>query len=306
MSAPPPTTTPRDASRSRSLLRGRRTGGEGLGRRLLRDPGFPEGSLYILPNLFTAASMFLALFAIVKVAEGGSENFVFACWLILGSAICDAIDGPVARLTHTSSSFGVQFDSLADLVAFGVAPAFLMYQNLRGFDADMLPGYAPRLALGACALFAILSAVRLARFNVQAGTVERRFFQGLPTPGAAGTVVAAYLFIEWFSKLPVIADYEITRLLHRTILLLMLGLAFLMVSEVPFPKLKNLLAFSRKPFKSLVVVMVVACTLIVFQDLLPVFLFGAFALYIVVSVIFAGRNLKAMKALADEPEASQS
>lgn len=295
--------TPPPVARSRSLARGRGRSPEASSkRRFLRDPGFPEGSLYLLPNLFTATSLFLALFALVKIAEG---QFVMACWLILGAAICDAIDGPVARLTHTSSSFGVQFDSLADLVAFGVAPAFLMYQNLRGFDPTMLPGYAPRLALGACALFAIFSAVRLARFNIQAGTVERRFFQGLPTPGAAGTVVAAYLFIEWFTKLPFVAEYEITRILHRSVLLLMLALSVLMVSEIPFPKLKNLIALSRKPFNSLIIVMFTACLLIVFQDALPLFLFGGFVVYLAGSVLMARRNLRAMR-LAASLEAEQS
>jgi CDP-diacylglycerol--serine O-phosphatidyltransferase len=296
MAAPPPIGPP-ETSRSRLFARGRgRISGVEAAprRRLFQDPPhLPEGSLYILPNLFTAASLFLALFAIVKVAEG---EFVMACWLILGSAICDAIDGPVARLTKTSSSFGVQFDSLADLVAFGVAPAFLMYQNLRGFDETMLPGYAPRLALGACALFAIFSAVRLARFNVQADTVERQFFQGLPTPGAAGTVVATYLFIEWLSRLEFWAELETTRLLHRSILMLMLVLAVLMVSEIPFPKLKNLLSISRKPFNNLVLLTFIACLLISFLHMLPVVIFGAFVLYLACSVAMARRNLATVSA----------
>lgn len=261
--------------------------------------------MYLAPNLFTSASLFLALWAIVKVSEGtaalaighgplSTSSFVSACWLILFAALCDAIDGPVARWTRTSSSFGLQFDSLADVVAFGVAPAFLMYSNLRTMDESFLPGYAPRLALGACALYAICSAVRLARFNVQAHTTEKVHFTGLPTPGAAGTVVSAFLFVLWLGELPAVRDFVdprwLTRNLHRSILFLMVGLAFLMVSEIPFPKLKNLLLITRKPFDMLVLVIVVICVLITFQGFLPVFLFGAFIMYLLVSVAFALRR----------------
>jgi CDP-diacylglycerol--serine O-phosphatidyltransferase len=279
-----PSLRPRGRTSTESGVRLRRA-------RTRRISPFPENSLFILPNLFTALSLFLALFAIVKVAEG---EFVFACWLILGSAVCDAIDGPVARLTNTASSFGLQFDSLADLVAFGVAPAFLMYQRLRTMDDTLLPLYAPRLALGACALFAICSAVRLARFNVQAGTVERRFFQGLPTPGAAGTIVAAFLFIEWLQKLPFMADFEYTRLLHRSILILMTAVALLMVSEIPFPKFRNLLKVWKNPFHNLVLAVVVICILITFQHSLPVLLFAAFVIYLAIALAFMRRNRRIM------------
>ncbi|MEO8377581.1 MAG: CDP-diacylglycerol--serine O-phosphatidyltransferase [Candidatus Sumerlaeota bacterium] len=268
----------------------------------------PPASFYIFPNLFTSASLFLALWAIVNVSEGSVAialkdtglaelKFVKACWLILFAALCDAVDGPVARWTRTSSSFGLNFDSLADVVAFGVAPAFLMYSKLRSMD-EGLPLYAPRLALGACALFAICSAIRLARFNVQAATTERNYFTGLPTPGAAGAVVSAFLFVLWFTDLPGIRavdnDQNIRKNLHRLILLMMAGLAFLMVSEVPFPKLKNLLKFSRKPFDSLVILAVVLCVLMMMWNNLPVILFGAFAIYIVVSV-FNGVRKKLSK-----------
>lgn len=242
-------------------------------------------SLYLLPNLFTSASLFLALFAMVKVAEG---HYIDACWLILGSAVCDAIDGPVARWTRTASRFGVEYDSLADVVAFGVAPAFLMYSNLKTMDA--LPDYAPKLALGACALFAICSAIRLARFNVQSETNEKRTFTGLPTPGAAGVVVTAYLFVEWLKNLPglqeLIKEYIFVQNLHRLNLVLMVGTAFLMVSEIPFPKLRQLLSFSTNPFQSLVILVVVLCLLITFQGAFPVVVFTAFAVYVLSAVGF--------------------
>jgi CDP-diacylglycerol--serine O-phosphatidyltransferase len=260
-------------------------------------------TLYLLPNLFTSASLFLALTSIVKVSEGlvlasqglpARAEFIMACWMILFAAMCDAVDGPVARLTHTSSSFGLQYDSLADLVAFGVAPALLMYANLRTFDETLLPVYAPKLALAACALYVICAAIRLARFNIQAETSEKRHFVGLPSPGAAGTVVTAYLFVEWLSALPgwmhVAESASPTRMLHRGILLLMVGLALLMVSEIPFGKLRHLLRISEKPFNSLVVLMVVFCGVIMFIDYLPAMLFAAFMVYILSTLVATARR----------------
>ena len=285
------------------LLRNRRKGKvvRAGGSPLLEDTELrnPPAHFYIFPNLFTSASLFLALWAIVNVSEGSvaialkdsalaEAKFVRACWLILFSAMCDAIDGPVARWTRTASAFGLNFDSLADVVAFGVAPAFLMYSKLRSMD-EGLPLYAPRLALGACALFAICSAIRLARFNVQATTTERNYFTGLPTPGAAGAVVSAFLFVLWFTDLPAIRevdnDQNIRKNLHRLILLMMAGLSFLMVSEVPFPKLKNLLSMTRKPFDTLVILVVALCVLLMMWNNLPIILFGGFGIYIIVSVI---------------------
>lgn len=275
----------------------------------------PRAHLYILPNLFTSASLFLALYSIVKSAEGISANpgeaavhFTSACWCIILAAVCDALDGPVARLTRTASAFGVQYDSLADCVAFGVAPAFLMYANLKVMDSTMLPTYAPRLALGACALYAICAAIRLARFNVQSETEEKQHFTGLPSPGAAGTVVTTYLFVEWLRELPRIASIsaepaigQLTRGLHRGSLLLMVILALLMVSEVRFGKLKNLIRPSAKPLNTLVVLVLVACMLITLSEFLPVFLFGAFFFYIGITLVSEARRMLHREPVASAP-----
>ncbi len=236
----------------------------------------PSSSLYLIPNLFTSASLFLSLFAIVKISEGALGS---ACWLILLAAVCDAIDGPVARLTRTTSNFGLQLDSLADMVAFGVTPAFLLYTNLRSLD-EMLPTYAPKLALGASALFAICAAIRLARFNVQAETAEKRHFIGLPSPGAAGVVVSSYLFIEWLSQVPFAMEYVDGRILHRTSLVLTTAIALLMVSDIPFPKLRKMIVISRNPFRALVILLSIICLLIAFKDYFPFVLFASFLLYV--------------------------
>lgn len=258
---------------------------------LFRERHLPQSSRYILPNLFTALSLFLALCAIVRVADG---EYVVACWMILGSAVCDAIDGPVARWTRSSSEFGLQFDSLADVVAFGIVPAFLMYSNLAAMDESLLPNYAPKLALGACSLYAICAAIRLARFNVQATTVEKRHFTGLPTPGAAGAVVTAFLTVHWLMNIPAVQAINnqewLTRNLHRAILALMVGLALVMVSEIPFPKLRNLISFRAKPINALVLLVVIFCLMITLQNYLSLLLFGAFVAYIGGSIVVAARR----------------
>ena len=139
--------------------------------------------LFILPNLFTAGSIFLGVLSVVFASKGNFEN---ACWLILFSMVLDGLDGRVARLTNTSSKFGVEFDSLADIVAFGVAPAFLLYFYI-GIDYG-------RVGMSVPALFVILGAVRLARFNITSSS-EPNFFIGLPIPSAA-VVLMLWILID--------------------------------------------------------------------------------------------------------------
>lgn len=129
--------------------------------------------LFILPNLFTAGSIFLGVLSVIYASKGKYE---IACWLILISMILDGFDGRVARLTNTASKFGVEFDSLADVVAFGVAPAMLLYFYI-GMDYG-------RLGMCVPAIFVIFGAVRLARFNITSSS-EPNFFIGLPIPSAA-------------------------------------------------------------------------------------------------------------------------
>lgn len=270
-----------------------------------------HSTFYILPNLFTSASLFLALYAITQIAEGivnaptGTARAFFetACWCILLAAVCDAIDGPVARWTRTATNFGLQYDSLADVVAFGVTPAFLMFANLRIMDRSLLPDYASQLALGACSLYAICAAIRLARFNVQATTTEKSYFTGLPSPGAAGTVVTAYLFVEWFNGLQFVENIEdrmrLTRWMHRSVLLMMVGLAFLMVSNVRFSKLRNIMPMFGTSFNALVAMVVVVCALMVLQKHMAPILFSVFLMYIVISIWATARRPAAKVPPAD-------
>ncbi len=138
--------------------------------------------IYLLPNLLTLGALFAGFYAIIAGMNG---NFNAAGWAILIAAVLDGLDGRVARLTNTQSAFGAQFDSLSDMVSFGVAPALIVFSWALSSLGNA--GWAASFIFISCA------ALRLARFNVQLGTVDKRFFLGLQSPVAAGLVT----FIVW-------------------------------------------------------------------------------------------------------------
>ncbi len=177
--------------------------------------------LFILPNLFTAGSIFLGVLSVIYASKGKYE---IACWLILISMILDGFDGRVARLTNTASKFGVEFDSLADVVAFGVAPAMLLYFYI-GMDYG-------RLGMCVPAIFVIFGAVRLARFNITSSS-EPNFFIGLPIPSAA-VILMLWVLIDLKYGFIKAYGYEY----------IMLGGSFiisiLMVSNIRYPSFKKI------------------------------------------------------------------
>lgn len=193
--------------------------------------------IYILPNLVTAASLFAGFYSMVATLNG---NFSTAAVWIYISAVCDGLDGKVARMTGTTSKFGVEFDSLADLVAFGVTPALLMYAwALKPFG---------RLGWVAAFLFLVCAALRLARFNVQVDTVESKRFVGLPTPASACMVASTVLLfyhLNWPSSYKKLA-----------ILGLIYLLAFLMVSNFRYYSFKDPALIKRQPFGFLLLAVV--------------------------------------------------
>jgi len=189
--------------------------------------------VYILPNLFTTGSLFAGFYGIVATFNGKYE---VAAWFILVSSIFDALDGKVARLTGTTSRFGVEYDSLADLVAFGVAPGFLMYVwALRPFG---------KFGWLAAFLYVVCGALRLARFNVQVNTVESKRFLGLPIPAAASIVASCVLLFYYLGGSGTIKKVSV--------LLLIYVLAFLMVSNFRYYSFKDPELVKRQPFGFLV------------------------------------------------------
>ena len=142
--------------------------------------------IYLLPNLFTTGGLFAGFFAIIAASQG---RFTAACVAIFVAGILDGIDGRVARLTNTQSEFGVQYDSLADLVSFGMAPALVMYHwSLVAMKLD--GSTLGKIGWLAAFLYAACAALRLARFNSQVGTVDKRWFIGLASPAAAGLMAS--------------------------------------------------------------------------------------------------------------------
>ena len=150
-------------------------------------PPRPRGrGIYLLPNLFTTGGLFGGFFAIIAASQGRIEA---ACVAIFIAAILDGIDGRVARMTNTQTEFGVQYDSLADLISFGMAPAMVMYHwSLASMKLDgITPG---KLGWLAAFLYAACAALRLARFNSQVAQVDKRWFIGLASPAAAGLMAS--------------------------------------------------------------------------------------------------------------------
>lgn len=215
--------------------------------------------IYIIPNLFTTANMFSGFYAIIAAYN---EDYFLAAVAILIATIFDGLDGKVARLTKTTSRFGVEYDSLADLVSFGMAPGLLAH-----FWA--LNSYG-RIGWIAAFLFVVCGALRLARFNVQVGTVESKYFVGLPIPAAASLMASTILLDLHFIGM----DKEIIRPL--VILIMTYVLAFLMVSNIRYRSFKDFNLRERKPFRVLVATVLI---LVVFaaQPYLMLFLF--FAVY---------------------------
>lgn len=195
--------------------------------------------LYILPNLFTAGSIFFGILSVIWASKGIYEG---ACWMVLLSMVLDGLDGRVARLTNTSSKFGVEFDSLADIVAFGVAPALLLW-----FYVGMDYG---RYGVVVSAMFVIFGAIRLARFNISTGSSEPGVFIGLPIPSAAAIVVL-WILID--------LQYHFFTQIQMPYLLLCLGFiaGILMVSNIRYPSFKKL-KWNLKVFVLAVIILATA------------------------------------------------
>lgn len=188
--------------------------------------------VYLLPNLITTASLFAGFYSIIASLDG---DFKTAAVAIIIAGFFDALDGKLARLTGTSSRFGVEYDSLCDLVAFGVAPGVLVFTwALRPFG---------RYGWLAAFLYVVCGTLRLARYNVQITTVESKRFRGLPIPMAAGLVATTVLLMFFLGQHGAVKDV--------TILVLVYVLAFLMVSSVKYHSFRELNLTRRIPFRLL-------------------------------------------------------
>lgn len=218
--------------------------------------------IYLVPNLITTANMFCGFYSVVSTIH---HDFITASWAIVAAGIFDMLDGRIARLAKATSQFGVEYDSLSDLISFGIAPAILFYQwALEPFE---------RLGWLAAFLYLTCGALRLARFNVNNTALPKNYFQGLPIPMAAGMVPTFIIFYQSVS-------WPASR--ENFVLGLTFTLAGLMVSTFRFPSFKDFNWRSRASFGYLMLG-VMTMALIAIKPEITLFL--ALSTYIGVSLL---------------------
>ncbi|MGO9014016.1 MAG: CDP-diacylglycerol--serine O-phosphatidyltransferase [Dissulfurispiraceae bacterium] len=204
----------------------------------------PKRGVYLLPNTLTLCGMFSGFFAIMSAING---NYLYAAWAIVIANIFDGLDGWIARLTNTSTRFGIELDSLSDLVAFGVAPSITMYKwALVPFG---------RFGWAAAFLFIACGALRLARFNVQTGAPGSKAFKGMPIPGAA-TILSSIVIVYhefWEGPPPKNVFFPVITII----------LSLLMVSTLRYHGLKEIDFRERKPFRFLVIFVLILFVLFI-------------------------------------------
>ena len=194
--------------------------------------------IYLLPNLFTTAALFAGFYAIVSAMNGRFEAAAVAIFVAM---FMDGLDGRVARLTHTQSAFGVQYDSLSDMIAFGLAPALVMYiWSLASIG---------KLGWLAAFVYTAGAALRLARFNTQVATVDKSHFQGLPSPPAAALLAG----LVWVCNDNGISGEDITAL----VFLLTVIAGVLMVSNMRFKSFKDFDLKGKVPFVAILIVVLI-------------------------------------------------
>jgi CDP-diacylglycerol--serine O-phosphatidyltransferase len=230
----------------------------------LEENGRRRG-IYLIPNLLTTGALFAGFYSIVAAIDG---NFHGAVWAIFVAMFLDGLDGRVARLTSTSSDFGKEFDSLADMVSFGMAPAIVTYQ----WGVERLAGYGAawgRLGWLAAFLYAAAAAFRLARFNTNVATHDRRFFQGLASPAAAAGVAS----MIWVST-----EYQIEGFIGLAAGVSVTAAAgLLMVSKFRYLSFKDFNAGRRVRFAQLVLIPLVLIVIAIEPPLVLLSLFFVYA-----------------------------
>jgi CDP-diacylglycerol--serine O-phosphatidyltransferase len=230
--------------------------------------------IYLLPTLFTVGNLFCGYSSIVQSSAGELET---AALMILFAAVLDGLDGRIARLTRTNSEFGIQFDSLADIVSFGIAPALLAYHW------GLAPG---RLGWALAFLYVVCAAMRLARYNIRAAAADKRYFVGLPSP-MAGCVLACLVFA--FPELPE-ASW-----LSAALAGLVFGVAILMVSRMRYLSFRD---FDLRNRRSYIWVLPIAAVLVA-VSLHPKYVILALCTaYLVSSPVLYVRERRALRSVA--------
>ena len=233
--------------------------------------------IYIIPSLFTCGNMSFGILSIISSIDG---QFINAAWFLIAALACDILDGRIARMTNTTSEFGMQLDSLSDLISFGTAPAMMAYML-----ALQTMG---KIGIAIAVLFVLCSALRLARFNVlaQSGEVHKHFV-GLPTPASAGVIISFVLSYELLGP----AEYSLNELNVKTIPVLMelmptffkifpvviVVLSFLMVSNIPYISFKRIKLSKVRTIELLALLIVLILLIVVYPQNIIFIIFFVYA-----------------------------
>ena len=245
--------------------------------------------IYLLPNLFTTSALFAGFYAIVSAINSRFEAAAIAIFVAM---ILDGMDGRIARLTHTQSDFGVQYDSLSDLISFGLAPALTVYLwSLQGLG---------KLGWSAAFIYAAATALRLARFNTQAATEDKRFFQGLASPAAAALIAG----MVWLGD-----SYQLQDGAGVVIFTLPLTViaGILMVSNIRYHSFKEFDIRGKVPFISLVLMMLGFAVLLWHPPLVLFLLFLSYAVSgpVLTLIQLRRRRAERQQGVASEPEGEE-
>lgn len=249
----------------------------------------PRGrGIYLLPNLLTTGCLFSGFYAVVAAID---KHFAYAGMAVFAAMIFDTLDGRIARLTRTESTFGKEYDSLADMVSFGVAPAIVAYQ----WGVVRIAEYGRhwgRFGWLACFFYAVAAALRLARFNARAATADKRYFEGLPSPSAAA-IVAAFV---WF-----VSDWHepgLTGLIAAFVVTASAGA--LMVSRFGYPSFKQFDLDRRIRFVYMLLVPLIFILIALEPSTMLLAIFGTYALS--APLLWVGRRLR--RAMRGAPPAT--
>lgn len=245
-----------------------------------------EKGIYLLPNLMTTAALFAGFYAVIAGIQG---EFTLGAIAILIAMVLDGLDGRIARMTNSCSAFGAEYDSLSDMISFGVAPAILMYQWIL-YDFGKL-GWLVAF------IYTVAAALRLARFNTQVGIADKRYFQGLPSPAAAALLAGLIWVVE--------SNQINTGLEPITALVLTAFAGVMMVSNVRFSSFKEFNLKGKVPFVTLLVVVLIFVIITLEPAMLLFIIFLTYALSGPIVTLVTLRKTRALRQQQRESDARE-
>jgi len=256
--------------------------------------------IYIIPSLFTCGNM---SFGVLSVIASISGHFIPAAWFLIGALGCDILDGRIARMTKTTSMFGMELDSLSDLVSFGIAPAIMMY--------ELVLNTMGKIGIAIAVLYVLCCALRLARFNVLAHSGEvHKHFVGLPTPASAGVLISFVLSYQLLAPEGIhLNSKTIPKLMEfmpaffKAMPIVIVVLSFLMVSNIPYLSFKKMKLSKIHTIELLAIIIVVIILIVIFPQNT---IFIIFSIYAVSGLLIYVPSLIFRKRQPPEPKAEEN